>query len=133
MKPNTNSIGTRLKMLRESKNLTIPQVWEKTGISKGNMSTIENDKTKPSADALIKLSKLYGVGSDWILFGDMKEDAAKYDCDSLSVPVPNLELAVIFSRIADIWEQGDEETKAWVVVQLRRAFPEVAKKIKKKS
>jgi len=124
---NNGSIGARLKAVRELKNLTIPQVWEKTGISKGNISIMENDKTKPSADALIKLSELYGVTTDWILFGETKDMAEKKK-DELSIPVPNLELAVIFAKIAEIWEQGDEETKTWVVVQLRRAFPEVAKK-----
>lgn len=122
-----DTIGTRLRFVRESKNLTIPQVSEKTGISKGNLSTIENDKTKPSADALIKLSKLYCVTTDWILFGDInKDDNVKKN--HLSIPVPNLELGVYFSRIAEIWEQGDEEIRAWVAVQLKRAFPEIEQK-----
>ena len=130
LKSDKESIGTRLKFARSSKKLSIPQVWEQTGISKGNLSIIENDKTKPSADALMKLSKLYEVDTDWILFGEMKEgdETQKY---GLSVPVSNLELAVYFSRIAEIWERGDEETKAWVMVQLRRAFPEVGQKLKK--
>lgn len=130
MKPTNDTIGTRLRFIRESKNLTIPQVSEKTGISKGNISIIENDKTKPSADALMKLSKIYGVTTDWILFGDVSPKDDMKD-NGLSVPVPNLELGVYFSRIAEIWEQGDDETKAWVVVQLRRAFPEVGQKIRK--
>ena len=126
-----NTIGTRLKIIRESKNLSIPQVSEKTGISKGNLSTIENNKSKPSADALMKLSKLYGVTTDWILFGETQgENGSKGNV--FSVEVPNLELAVYFARIAEIWERGDEETKAWVMVQLRRAFPEVGRKVKKK-
>lgn len=127
-----NTIGARLRGIRALNNLTIPQVWEKTGISPGNLSVIENDKTKPSADALTKLSKLYGVTTDWILFGET-EEAGEKKKDELLIPVPNLDLAVIFSKIVEIWEQGDEETKTWVVVQLRRAFPEAAKKIKKKS
>lgn len=127
----SDTIGTRLKIIRESKSLKISQVSEKTGISKGNISTIENDKTKPSADALMKLSKLYGVTTDWILFGQTPGEAGSKS-DGLSVVVPNLELGVYFSRIAKIWEQGDAETKAWVMVQLRRAFPEVEQKLKKK-
>jgi hypothetical protein len=80
---------------------------------------------------LIKLSKLYGVSTDWILFGDTT-DKDESKSDSVSVPVSSLELAVYFSRIAEIWERGDEEMKAWVMVQLRRAFPEVDKKVGKK-
>lgn len=124
-----NTIGSRLRGIRELNNLTILQVSEKTGISAGNLSIIENDKTKPSADALIKLSTLYGVTTDWILFGETKEVNGKKK-DMLSIPVPNLQLAIIFSKIAEIWAQGDEETKTWVIVQLRRAFPEAAKKMR---
>lgn len=121
------TIGQRLKSIRVARNLKPKDVNEKTGISLGNLHSLEHDKIKPSADALIKLSELYGVTTDWILFGETKDMAEKKKGD-LSIPVPNLELAVIFAKIAEIWEQGDEETKTWVVVQLRRAFPEVAKK-----
>lgn len=131
MENKIDSIGKRLQVIRETKNLQPKDVYEATGISLGNLHTLENDKTKPSADALIKLSRLYDVTTDWILFGDMiGENEVK--SDGLSVPVSNLELAVYFSRIAEIWERGDEETKAWVMVQLRRAFPEVGQKLKKK-
>ncbi|MGE5583175.1 MAG: helix-turn-helix domain-containing protein [Bacillota bacterium] len=127
-----DTIGKRLQAIRVARNLQPKDVNETTGISLGNLHALEHDKTKPSADALIKLAKLYNVTADWILFGEAKgEDGAKND--GLSVPVSNLELAVIFSRIAEVWERGDEETKAWVVVQLRRAFPEVMESMKKKT
>ena len=127
-----NTIGKRLQAIRETRNLQPKVVHEMTGISLGNLHTLESDKTKPSADALMKLSKLYGVTADWILFGDMNDEEENVKSNSLSIPIPNLELGVYFSRIAEIWEQGDEETKAWVMVQLKRAFPEVGKKVRKK-
>jgi transcriptional regulator with XRE-family HTH domain len=131
LEKNLNTIGKRLGVTREIRNIQAKEVHEKTGISLGNLHSLEHDKSKPSADNLIKLSKLYGVSTDWILFGDTT-DKDESKSDSFSVPVSSLELAVYFSRIAEIWERGDEETKAWVMVQLRRAFPEVAKKVGKK-
>ena len=131
MEKKIDTIGKRLQAIREIRTLQPKDVHEATGISLGNLHTLENDKTKPSADALMKLSKLYGVTTDWILLGETQgRDGSKGD--GLSVEVPNLELAVYFARIGEIWERGDAETKAWVMVQLRRAFPEIEQKIRKK-
>lgn len=123
MEPILETIGQRLRALRITHNLTIPQVSEKTGLSKGNLSSIETDKNKPSANALILLAELYGVSADWILFGEKAEKA-----NEVSFSVSSLELAHFFSRINEIWENGDERKKAWVMVQLERAFPEVKDK-----
>ena len=120
------TIGQRLRTLRTTHNLTIPEVNQKTGISKGNLSAIETDKNKPSANALIQLSELYGVSSDWILFGERTNEAK-----DISVTLSSLELANFFSKINDTWKNGDERIKTWVMVQLEKAFPEVAERIKK--
>ena len=63
------SIGSRLKQLRKNKGFTVQYVAEQIGISKGNLSNIETDRHKPSADALVSLSKLYDASNDWILTG----------------------------------------------------------------
>ncbi|MDO4720745.1 MAG: helix-turn-helix transcriptional regulator [Peptostreptococcaceae bacterium] len=64
------SIGSRLKQARKASRLTMQQVHESTGLSKGNISNFENNKFKPSADALVLLSELYDVSIDWILKGE---------------------------------------------------------------
>lgn len=64
------SIGERIKKLRKEKGITQTTVKEKTGISSGNMSDIENGKSLPSACALIGLSRLFECTTDYILFGD---------------------------------------------------------------
>ena len=64
------SIGERIKKLRKEKGITQTTVKEKTGISSGNMSDIENGKSLPSAYALIGLSRLFECTTDYILFGD---------------------------------------------------------------
>jgi transcriptional regulator with XRE-family HTH domain len=120
------TIGQRLRALRVAHNLTIPDVNQKTGISKGNLSAIETDKNNPSANALMQLAVLYGVTTDWILFGE-KINLEK----GISVSLSSLELANIFSRINEVWEQGDERIRGWVIIQLENAFPKVAEQIKK--
>ncbi len=131
MERENETIGTRLKLARNNKKLTIPQVSEKTGISKGNLSVIENDKTKPSADALTLLSELYGVSVDWILKGETKKQDDEF-VNNLAPIYTIKEFQFFMREIESVWEDGDAETKGWIVVQLRKAFPEVGKKIKNK-
>jgi transcriptional regulator with XRE-family HTH domain len=132
------TIGARLRQARTAKGLSIPDVFEKTSISRGNLSTLETDKSKPSSDALIALSELYGVTADWILKGDgigprfsiKEKDGVPYDSDSFP-KVSNKELMSFFKSIAQEWETGDGETRGWIIVQMRKAFPDIAEKLKK--
>lgn len=64
------TIGTRLRHQREEKKLTMNQIQELTGISKGNLSGMENDKNKPSVSALLSLSQILGCSIDWLLTGN---------------------------------------------------------------
>jgi transcriptional regulator with XRE-family HTH domain len=129
-----DTIGKRIHVLREAKNLKLKDLAELIDISQGNLHSMENDKTNPSAAALKKLAIFFGVTSDWILFGDqVKEEGENYDtCFNLTIP--DMEMAMYFSKIIDEWKNGDERIKTWVMVQLEKAFPEVAehKKDKKK-
>lgn len=63
------SIGERIRIKRKEMNITQTQIQDKTGISSGNLSTIESGKTLPSATALINLSKILNCSIDWILTG----------------------------------------------------------------
>ena len=63
-------IGERIKKRRKELNLTHTQIKEETGISSGNMSSIESGKTIPSASALIKLSKTLNCSIDWMVTGE---------------------------------------------------------------
>lgn len=80
------TIGDRIKYARKKKGLTQTDIKEKTGISSGNLSDIENNKSFPSAQALISLKRELGVTIDWILTGEepvQKEQPPKYLPDKL--------------------------------------------------
>ncbi len=64
------TIGERLKIARLSNKLTMSDVEKITNITKGNISSFENNRFKPSAEPLVLLSKLYSVSIDWILTGN---------------------------------------------------------------
>ena len=65
-----NTIGQRIKERRKELNITQTQIHEKTGISSGNLSGIENGKYLPSTSALLELSKILECSIDWMLTGE---------------------------------------------------------------
>lgn len=64
------SIGTRIKKRRQELHITQREIFQKTGISTGNLSGIECGRYLPSATALIELSKILNCSTDWILKGE---------------------------------------------------------------
>ena len=59
---NTNTyVGSKIKGLRETKNLSIEEVAESTGLSVDQINSIENDQNLPSLGPLIKIARALGV------------------------------------------------------------------------
>lgn len=74
-----NTIGTRIKERRKSLKITGAQIREKTGISTGNLSDIENGKSLPSSIALIQLSQILNCSTDYILLGKARNSESQMD------------------------------------------------------
>ena len=59
---NTNTlVGSKIKGLRESKNLSVEEIAESTGLSIDQINSIENDQNLPSLGPLIKIARALGV------------------------------------------------------------------------
>ena len=58
---NNNIVGSKIKGIRESKNLSIEEVAESTGLSVEQINSIENDQNLPSLGPLIKIARALGV------------------------------------------------------------------------
>ena len=71
---NTVEIGKRIKDKRNKLGLTQAMIYDKTGISTGNLSDIERGKSAPSASALCELSKILECSVDYILFSEEVSD-----------------------------------------------------------
>ncbi|UFJ40846.1 XRE family transcriptional regulator [Brevibacillus humidisoli] len=54
-------IGTTIRTIRKRKGITIAQLCEGTGLSKGFMSQVENNKTSPSISTLDTIAKYLNV------------------------------------------------------------------------
>ena len=59
---NTNTfVGSKIKGIRESKNLSIEEIAESSGLSVEQINSIENDQNLPSLGPLIKIARALGV------------------------------------------------------------------------
>ena len=54
-------IGAKIKGIRESKNLSIEEISERSGLSAEQIVSIENDQNLPSLGPLIKIARALGV------------------------------------------------------------------------
>ncbi|HMB84227.1 MAG TPA: helix-turn-helix transcriptional regulator [Terriglobales bacterium] len=64
------SIGDRIKEIREERKLTQDQLAEKSGVSKGFLSDIENSKRNPSSEYVLKIANALGASLDYLLRGE---------------------------------------------------------------
>ena len=60
-------VGGRIKAIRTSRGLTVAALADKTGLSKGLISQIENDKASPSLATLERLAEGLGVPAAYLL------------------------------------------------------------------
>lgn len=66
---NLKKVGHRIALLRLEEGLTQDQFAKITGLSKSNVSGIENHKYEPSFKAITKIVGFFKVNPEWILFG----------------------------------------------------------------
>ncbi|SNS56232.1 DNA-binding transcriptional regulator, XRE-family HTH domain [Anaerovirgula multivorans] len=108
-----NTIGKRIKYLREKKKLTQKQLADATGVQRGNLSHYEKDKIKPSSDAIISLSQFFNVSCDWFLIGKTEKKGRKGKSDEEPLILRKLtdEEKKDVAKYADylVWRRTQEE------------------------
>lgn len=55
------SLGSRIRSTRNQKNITLQEIADRTGLSKGFICQLENDKSSPSLQALEKIAAALGI------------------------------------------------------------------------
>ena len=58
---NHSVVGAKIKGLRESKNISIEEIAERSGLSTDQINSIQNDQHLPSLGPLIKIARALGV------------------------------------------------------------------------
>lgn len=76
------NIGDRIVFIRMMHGKTVEEFSQNLGISKGNLSDLENNKNKPSYDVLARIAENFDINSDWILSGTGKLFKRLYASDS---------------------------------------------------
>lgn len=68
-----DSLGYRLRKLRDDKGLSQKEVAQLVGISAVNLSRYERDKRIPNKKTLHKIAEFYEVSPSYLYFGNEKE------------------------------------------------------------
>lgn len=86
-------LGMRLKDLRKKHNLTQQQVADRVWVSKSMVSSYELGTRSPSYEVLIKLSRLFGVITDYLLGVDKAKtiDASKLSDKQIGIIITLIE------------------------------------------
>ncbi len=114
-----NMIGNRIKERRKALNITQTQIQQKTSISSGNLSCIENGKYLPSAVALLELSQILDCSIDCILTGK----------SSISEPLSILDKkeSDFLHKFKELSTDDQDEIMAIINIKLQKARKNVAK------
>jgi transcriptional regulator with XRE-family HTH domain len=67
-----SNVGGRVRLARENKKWTLDQLHKETGLGKGFLSGVENEKHSPSLGNVIALADALGVSVEWIARGKQK-------------------------------------------------------------
>jgi len=90
------TVGDRIKAARTGRGLTVGALAERTGLSKGLISQVENDKTSPSLVTLERLAEGLGVPAAYLLLKDEERiqvvranerPQINFGCDKVKVEV----------------------------------------------
>lgn len=108
------AFGKRIKQYRKLQNMTQVRLAEKTGLSVGHVSNMENGKSEASIDSLVKLSNVLNVAADQLL------------CDSLDGSVE-----VYRGELEQVFEECSKEEMYMLVELVKTARPWVRKNVKK--
>lgn len=65
--PDALSIGARFRIEREKLNLTQAEMSVKVQIGRAQLANIEGDRSNPGLEVLVRLAKLSGCSTDYLL------------------------------------------------------------------
>lgn len=114
-------LNQRIKELRTGLSISQVELSKKLGVSKQCISNWENDNIQPSIDMLVKLSKFFGVSTDYLLGID---DKKTLDVSMLS-DEEAAHIKLIISDIAKNWPKI--YYTHWFNINLRISFYNISK------
>jgi transcriptional regulator with XRE-family HTH domain len=123
---NLEDIGKRFKEIRGA--LRQADIANEFEVDRSYISSIEQGRAKPSLEYLMFISAKFNVSVDWILTG---QPGTK----ELPSFIPDEELRPYFEKINKLLDAESEDEqqhmRGWIIIQLQKAFPEIAEEVKK--
>ncbi len=107
-------IGERIKYLREAKGLTQKDVATKLGLESATVSKYELNLREPNIEALKKLSKIFGVSTDFLL--GLTPDIYIGEKDKATFNLTNIKNKYEKNPITEIIDS--DEAVGWAVNEL---------------
>ena len=89
--PELQSVGERLRYVREKQGLSLDRLAEKAEVSKSFLSGVENNKSGISGENLLKIANALGASLDYLLRG--QPTPGKEESRSVEIPSELGELA----------------------------------------
>lgn len=114
------TVGDRIREIREARTMTQDQLAARSGVSKGFLSDIENNKRNPSSEYVLKLANALGASIDYLLRGE--EASQPSSREPVTIPP---ELADAAVRLSLTYAQTVELLEAHKSVIARRSNKEV--------
>lgn len=90
-------ISKTLKRLRNERGITQEQLAQQLFISRQSVSSWENDRTQPDIDMLIKLSEIFGVSIEELIYGKKRNTALETE-----KPNYNSTLIIVFAILGSL-------------------------------
>jgi transcriptional regulator with XRE-family HTH domain len=110
------TIGDRVREIRKELGWTLDALAERTKISKGFLSDIENNKTNPSSEHVLRIANEMGASLEYLMRGEEAEQAKR----SKPVEIP-IELSEAAQQLNLSYSQTLELLEAHRSVVARRA------------
>jgi transcriptional regulator with XRE-family HTH domain len=127
-----NIIGNNLRKIRQDQGLTLSKLAELLNTSHSYISEIENGKKSLSLNLIMSLSAKCNVNLNWLLTGEglMYKQEKERPSNGI-VNIADIPREQIKQWIDDFWNDLDKEKKVWLMVEMKRQFPEFVEWLKK--
>lgn len=112
-------LRSRVRELRGD--LTQREFGDLLGFSQSYIADIERGRNRPSFEFLLAILKQFDVSLDWV-FGLERSDCSG---SALFLDPEDRNFVRLIDALVDQYRQAEPDYRAWMRVQLRRAFPEL--------
>ena len=113
-----NTLGKRLAYLRERTGINQQKLSDATGVSRSNLSKYEQDKVKPTSDAIVSLCNFYDISADWLLRGKEVEQSETQKIEAVFDP----DLKRMIDVLKELMESDNPHMRSWAIIQFENAF-----------